>query len=418
MIINNTNRVFDDINVIKESMLRESLSIDDPEKSVGYIYLTENLINHKLYIGQHRYKEKKVDKRYYGSGKLLWRAIDKYGLSNFDVYILEFIGSYDKMGGREYHWTHKYEAVENPMFYNLVDGGDVRVAEQNSFYGKHHTEETRRIISEKNKEYWKVHDVWNKGKTVPPDIREKISDTLKKYVITDLHRRHLSEALSGENNPMYGKHHTEESKKSIGLKNTGRVASVETREKQSKSISKYYETHDSPMKGKHHTDESRIKMSEGVKRAHKLDPDLRYKGKKYGEEHFNYGKPRSEEVKRKISVANTGKAAWNKGMSMSDDFKEMSKKKWRDYYSTHRPSNLVKIVCLDTGEVFDSISEAGDKYGKGSSNTINNALRNKHNYAEGHFFVRKSDYDTMTEDDIREILSYVPRKRVVNKSFG
>lgn len=40
--------------------------------------------------------------------------------------------------------------------------------ENNPFYGKHHSEETKKILSEKNK-----------GKVVPQEIREKISNTLK-----------------------------------------------------------------------------------------------------------------------------------------------------------------------------------------------------------------------------------------------
>lgn len=34
----------------------------------GYIYITRNLINKKIYIGKH--KSEKYDSSYYGSGKL------------------------------------------------------------------------------------------------------------------------------------------------------------------------------------------------------------------------------------------------------------------------------------------------------------------------------------------------------------
>ena len=47
----------------------------------GYIYLTENLINGRCYIGQH--KAKVFDKIYKGSGKLLTQAFKKYGRGNF-----------------------------------------------------------------------------------------------------------------------------------------------------------------------------------------------------------------------------------------------------------------------------------------------------------------------------------------------
>ena len=41
----------------------------------GYIYKTTNLINGKIYIGQH--KSEVFDNSYYGSGKLIGRAITK-----------------------------------------------------------------------------------------------------------------------------------------------------------------------------------------------------------------------------------------------------------------------------------------------------------------------------------------------------
>lgn len=52
----------------------------------GYIYLTENLINGKKYIGQHRCTE--FDTKYYGSGVLLSKAIQKYGKEHFKVTVL------------------------------------------------------------------------------------------------------------------------------------------------------------------------------------------------------------------------------------------------------------------------------------------------------------------------------------------
>lgn len=43
------------------------------------IYKTTNLINGKIYIGQ----DSKDRPNYYGSGKLIHRAIKKYGKENF-----------------------------------------------------------------------------------------------------------------------------------------------------------------------------------------------------------------------------------------------------------------------------------------------------------------------------------------------
>ena len=57
--------------------------------SYGYIYKTTNIVNGKIYIGQHKYSKNKIDESYLGSGKLLIKAINKYGIENFECVILE-----------------------------------------------------------------------------------------------------------------------------------------------------------------------------------------------------------------------------------------------------------------------------------------------------------------------------------------
>ena len=44
---------------------------------IGYVYLITNLINNKKYIGLR--KSSTFDEKYWGSGKLIQKAIKKYG---------------------------------------------------------------------------------------------------------------------------------------------------------------------------------------------------------------------------------------------------------------------------------------------------------------------------------------------------
>ena len=89
------------------------------------------------------------------------------------------------------------------------------------------------------------------------------------------HSEHSSLHDEGENHPMYGKKHSEESRK------------------------KNSESH----KGKHHSDESKKKMSE----AQKGKPKTEEWRKRIGE--ANKGKHLSEEHKKRLSEANKGNTA-------------------------------------------------------------------------------------------------------------
>ena len=89
-----------------------------------YIYKIENLINHKIYIGQtnnpkRRFQEHRAKGYEVDTHKVLYYAFNKYGLDNFSFEIIEETENADE---REKYWIKYYDSFENG--YNMTEGGD------------------------------------------------------------------------------------------------------------------------------------------------------------------------------------------------------------------------------------------------------------------------------------------------------
>ena len=90
----------------------------------------------------------------------------------------------------------------------------------------------------------------------------------KDKVISEETRQKLSETHKGDNNPLFGKHHSEETRKKMSVNNgrfwKGKQLSAEHRQKLSES--RRGENH--PLFGNHHSDETRLKIAEANKGKH------------------------------------------------------------------------------------------------------------------------------------------------------
>lgn len=87
----------------------------------GYIYKTTNLKNNKIYIGQHKHEN--YDPYYYGSGKLLKRAIKKYGRDSFSNEIICVCDNQDELDTKEKYYIDKLNSTNIMIGYNLLTGG-------------------------------------------------------------------------------------------------------------------------------------------------------------------------------------------------------------------------------------------------------------------------------------------------------
>ena len=152
------------------------------------IYKITNNVNEKVYIGQSiniklRWKDHiNALNRDDSSCTLLQRAWNKYGQENFSFEILELC-SEDMLDDMEIKYIELYDSHNNG--YNIESGGN---------FQKHLSQETKQKLSDMAK--------------------ERFSDTSK--------------------NPMYNKHHTDETKAKISASKKGKLLSEETKKKLSK----------------------------------------------------------------------------------------------------------------------------------------------------------------------------------------
>jgi group I intron endonuclease len=185
-----------------------------------YVYIITNLINGKQYVGK---SSKRIEetKRYFGSGKYIKLAIEKYGKENFrkDV-LIESIDTIDDLNRLEI-WAIEFNKTQIPNGYNITEGGDG--------HGPLSEEQKEKLRGKGNPMYGKKHS---------EESKKKMSKSSKKY------------------NGMTGKKHSEEAKRKIGEAHKGREVSEETREKLSKSLTGRKGT----FKGRKHSKEAREKM--------------------------------------------------------------------------------------------------------------------------------------------------------------
>jgi len=160
---------------------------------MGVIYKTTNLINNKIYIGKRIFnKDKFFRNKYYGSGKLLKEAINKYGLDSFNREVLEEVDNY-LLEEREIYWIKFYNSNNLEIGYNLTIGG-------NSKYGRKvgsMSDHTKKKISESVSKYLKENGHPFQNKNHSDESKEKIRNKLIGRKLPEEHVKKVADSHRG-----------------------------------------------------------------------------------------------------------------------------------------------------------------------------------------------------------------------------
>lgn len=136
-----------------------------------------NSINGKIYVGQTvRTLQERIDEHCRHDKIVVDKAIQKYGIENFFVDVIDHADSVEELNRLEIKWIEYYNSIV-PHGYNQCRGGENTV-------GFHHRQET------------------------------KIKMKMKKIDI-----------FNGSNNPFYGKHHSIEQRTKWSVERKGRDTS-------------------------------------------------------------------------------------------------------------------------------------------------------------------------------------------------
>lgn len=201
-------------------------------EKISGIYCVENIINHKKYIGQGKNLLGRLNdhknhlRRQVHCNEYLQNAYNKYGSENFIYYIIQELPSDKKiLNLMEIYWIAYFNSfMDDGGGYNLTRGGEGLYKSSVST-----TEKRKRLYSGENASFY--------GRKHTEETKKRMSESAIGRVTSEETKKKISMAKSGDKNPLLGTHHSEETNKKISesnkkfWENKSRVMSDETKAK-------------------------------------------------------------------------------------------------------------------------------------------------------------------------------------------
>lgn len=294
------------------------------EEAYGYIYKT-TFPNGKIYVGQ-SHKNVEFNPKYHGSGIIVVKFLKTHNENELKTELIEWCYSKEELDTKEIYWIKELNTLI-PNGYNISEGGEggnlgeavnikfKELNKTNRMHEKHHTEETKKKMSEKakNRDYsyisnyiWITNGENNKkilknseipegyweGRTVSQKTLEKIRNAAK--IKSDETKKRKQKEREQKELKKYG---------IIGLSNSEKIRIGGKKYRQALSEEERRKKYGRPK-----TEEEKRKIAE------------RMKGNKY-----RLNIPHSEEDKEKIrkaAVRDDGQRRkwWNNGINETTAF--------------------------------------------------------------------------------------------------
>lgn len=196
------------------------------EKDKCYCVYMHTSPSGKRYIGitgQNPPEKRWLNGEGYAYNVHFYRAIQKYGWDNFKHEILFSELTKEEAEEKEIELISLYDSTNIDNGYNVMSGGIC--------VPKWSDEAKENLSNIMKKRFSSPEDNPMYGKHHSEETKRKIGLASKNRKHLEETKRKISKSLSGENSPHYGKHMSEEHKRKIGLANKGKKLSEEHKKK-------------------------------------------------------------------------------------------------------------------------------------------------------------------------------------------